>query len=107
LLEGLQWYATGLSSPCSSPHERVGRDFSGVRRKAFLRRVGAFLTGDPGSSELLSFEQVKSELGAVGQADLGMQRVPVSKIVGSVGRHGDFDGVFLPKKGHLPGSVGS
>jgi hypothetical protein len=30
-----------------------------------------------------------------------MQSVPVSKIVGSVGRHGDFDGAFLSSKWHL------
>jgi hypothetical protein len=101
LLEGLGWYATGLSSLRSSPHERAGRDFANARRKAFLRCVGAFLRRDPGSRDLLSFEQVKRELGAVGQADLGMQGVPVSKFVGSVGRHGDFDGAFLPTKGHL------
>jgi hypothetical protein len=101
LLEELEWHATGLSSPCSNPHERAGRDFAGARRKAFLRRVGAFLRRDPGSNELLSFEQVRGELGAVGQAHLGMQSVPVSKIVGSVGRRGDFDEAFLPKKGHL------
>jgi hypothetical protein len=102
MLEELEWYATGLSSPRSSPHERAGGDFAGARRKAFLRRVGALLLRrDPGSGELLSFERVRGELGAARQADLGMQSVPVSKIVGSVGRHGDFDGAFLPKKGHL------
>ena len=102
MLDGLGWYATGLSSLRSSLHERARRDFAGARRKAFLLRVGALLLRrEPGSSELLSFEQVKSELGAVRQADLGIQSVPVSKIVGSVGRHGDFDGAFLPKKGYL------
>jgi hypothetical protein len=101
MLEELEWHATGLPSPRSSPHERAGGDFAGARRKAFLRRVGAFLRRDPGSGELLSFERVRGELGAARQADLGIQSVPVSKIVGSVSRHGDFDGAFLPKKGHL------
>ena len=102
MLEELEWHATGLSSPCSNPHERAGRDFAGASRKAFLRRVGALLLRrDPGSGELLSFERVRGELGAARQADLGMQSVPVSKIVGSVGRHGDFGGAFLPKEGHL------
>jgi hypothetical protein len=66
-----------------------------------LRRVVAFLRRDPRSDELLSFERVRRELGTAWQAYLGRQSVPISKIVGSVGRHGDFDGAFLPSKGHL------
>jgi hypothetical protein len=101
LLEGLQWYTSGLSDPRSSLHQEADRDFANARRKAFLRRVVAFLRREPRSDELLSFERVRRELGTAGQAYLGMQSVPISKIVGSVGRHGDFDGAFLPSKGHL------
>src|ERR687897_192500 len=54
------------------PHEQSDRDFSRARRKAFLRRIGAYL-----------------------------RRVPGSKIVGSVGRHRDFDRAFLPSKPDL------
>ncbi len=56
---------------------------------------------DPGSNRLLSFDEVKSALGAVEQVYLGMRTVPVEKIVGSVGRHRDFDRAFLPSKGGL------
>src|SRR5918999_3204078 len=80
---------------------QADRDFSRARRKAFLRRVGAFLRNDPSSNQLLSFEEVKSALGAVEQVYLGMRTVPVAKIVGSVGRHRDFDRAFLPSKGNL------
>lgn len=76
--------------------ERADRDFSRARRRAFLRRIGAFLRNDPASNRLLSFEEVKSALGAVEQVYLGMRTVPVDKIVGSVGRHRDFDRAFLP-----------
>ncbi|BBL81186.1 hypothetical protein RxyAA322_30400 [Rubrobacter xylanophilus] len=76
--------------------ERADRDFSRARRRAFLRRIGAFLRNDPASNRLLSFEEVKSALGAVEQVYLGMRTVPVEKIVGSVGRHRDFDRAFLP-----------
>ncbi|ABG03668.1 transcriptional regulator [Rubrobacter xylanophilus DSM 9941] len=76
--------------------ERADRDFSRARRRAFLRRIGAFLRKDPASNRLLSFEEVKSALGAVEQVYLGMRTVPVDKIVGSVGRHRDFDRAFLP-----------
>ena len=83
------------------PHEQSDRDFSRARRKAFLRRVGAYLRRDPGSNQLLSFEEVKGALGAISQVYLGLREVPVSKIVGSVGRHRDFDRAFLPSKPDL------
>jgi hypothetical protein len=80
---------------------QADKDFTRARRRAFLRRVGAYLRGDPGSNRLLSFDEVKSALGAVEQVYLGMRIVPVEKIVGSVGRHRDFDRAFLPSKGEL------
>jgi len=83
------------------PHEQSDRDFSRARRRAFLRKVGAYLRGDPGSNQLLSFEEVKGALGTVSQVYLGMRVVPVSQIVGSVGRHRDFDRAFLPSKPDL------
>ena len=79
-------------------NEQADRDFSSARRKAFLRRVGAYLRRDPGSNQLLSFDEVKSALGAVSQVYIGMREVPVAKVVGSVGRHRDFDRAFLPSK---------
>jgi len=83
------------------PHEQSDRDFSRARRRAFLRRIGAYLRRDPGSNQLLSFEEVKGALGAISQVYLGLREVPVSKIVGSVGRHRDFDRAFLPSKPDL------
>jgi hypothetical protein len=83
------------------PHEQSDRDFSRARRRAFLRKVGAYLRGDPGSNQLLSFDEVKGALGTVSQVYLGMREVSVSQIVGSVGRHRDFDRAFLPSKPDL------
>lgn len=80
---------------------QADKDFTRARRRAFLRKVGAYLRGDPGSNKLLSFDEVKSALGAVEQVYLGMRTVPVAKIVGSVGRHRDFDRAFLPSKGEI------
>ena len=82
-------------------HGQADRDFSRARRKAFLRRIGAYLRRDPGSNQLLSFDEVRSALGAVERVYLGMREVPVEEIVGSVGRHRDFDRAFLPSKGDL------
>src|ERR671926_847396 len=80
---------------------QADRDFTRARRKAFLRRLGAFLRRDPGSNQLLSFDEVKDALGAIQQVHIGLREVPVSKIVGSVGRHRDFDRAFLPSKPDL------
>lgn len=66
-----------------------------------MRRIGAFLRNDDSSNKLLSFEEVKSALGAVESVYVGMRTVEVSKIIGSVGRHRDFDRAFLPSKGEL------
>src|ERR671921_2335736 len=82
-------------------NEQSDRDFSRARRRAFLRKVGAYLRGDPGSNQLLSFDEVKGALGAVSQVYLGMREVSVSQIVGSVGRHRDFDRAFLPSRPDL------
>ena len=82
-------------------HEQSERDFSRARRKAFLRRIGAYLRRDPASNQLLSFDEVKGALGVVSQNYLGLREVPVAKIVGSVGRHRDFDRTFLPSKPDL------
>jgi hypothetical protein len=92
---------SGLLGVDSNLHGQAEKDFAGARRKAFLRRIRALLRRDPGSNRLLSFEEVSRALGAVGQVDLDLHSVPISKIVGSVGRHGDFDRAFLPAKGHL------
>ena len=59
MLEGLQWYTSGLSDPRSSLHQVADRDFANARRKAFLRRVVAFLRRDPRSDEL---QQVRREI---------------------------------------------
>jgi hypothetical protein len=83
------------------PREQSDRDFSRARRRAFLRRIGAYLRRDPASNQLLSFDEVKGALGAISQVYLGLREVPVSKIVGSVGRHRDFDRAFLPSKPDL------
>ncbi|MGI8650214.1 MAG: hypothetical protein ACR2KW_07530 [Rubrobacter sp.] len=85
----------------TDPDERADKDFTRARRRAFLRKVGAFLKNEPSSNNLLSFDEVKSALGAIEQVYLGMRAVEVEKVVGSVGRHRDFDRAFLPSKRQL------
>ena len=78
--------------------EQVDFDFTRARRKAFLRRIHARFFGDPASARMRSFEDISNELGAFNRLRLGRRVVAVEKIVGSVGRSGDFDRSFLPTR---------
>ena len=69
-------------------------DFERAYHRSFWRKVMARLTGK--SNELLPFDQVREALPYTGQRDIGLQTVPLDKIVGSVGRYRDFDRAFLP-----------
>jgi hypothetical protein len=74
-------------------------DFGCARRRAFF---GGLKTRFLGSRDrLLSFDEVRIALGADNRFFLGRKVVEVSKIVGSVGRHGEFDRDFMPVKASL------
>jgi hypothetical protein len=81
-----------------SIEEQVDKDFERVRRRAFLRRMRAWLQNDLCSDFLRSFEEARGVLGAFIQVPRGIRTVPVEKIVGSVGRVRDFDRAFLPTR---------
>ncbi len=73
-------------------------DFEHALRRAFWRQVISLLTGK--SNELLPFEEVRKRLPLRGQRYLGLQTVPLDKIVGSESRYNDFDRAFLPRQTH-------
>lgn len=52
-------------------------------------------------SDLLDFNQILRDASLIGQRDRGMQVVPVSRIVGTVGRSADFDRAFRPRRKSL------
>lgn len=71
-------------------------DFQRARQRASLQEVISRLTGK--SADLLSFEEVRDKLHAVGTSvNRGVQNIPLDSIVGSVGRYTDFSRTFLPK----------
>jgi hypothetical protein len=81
---------------------QVDADFAWARRRSLARRMGARLRGDPSSAgPLLSFEEVRKALGVPNRVRRGPRVVPVERIVGSVGRHRDFDRAFLPAEAAL------
>ena len=81
--------------------EQVDADFIRARRRAFLRRVRAHLRKDLPSATMASFEEALGKSG--GRVRLGRRVVRMDKIVGSVGRSGQFDSGFMPVKRSLEG----
>lgn len=71
-------------------------DFRRARNKAILKGILSRFTGE--SIELLSYEEVRQKLKAIGSAERGLQEIPLDAIVGSVGRYADFTRDFLPKQ---------
>lgn len=72
------------------------RDFSRARMKAFWTELVASMTGQ--STNLLRFEEVQQRLRLYGQRNLGLQNIPLDKIIGTVGRYNDFTRTFMPRK---------
>jgi len=78
---------------------KIRHDFYRARRRAFWRglvsRVRAKQKRLPSISEALAGCNQRV------QSDVGYRTIPVSKIVGSVGRSQDFDDQFMPRHKHL------
>ncbi len=71
------------------------QEFRKARWRGALEQVLAGLTGR--SADLLSYNEVRDAIGARETAKRTLREVPVSKIVGSVGRYNDFTRGFLPR----------
>ncbi len=77
-------------------------DFSRARRARMLAELGRRLRFEPDDvGHVLPFEEVVDALGRVGERDLGLQRVALDSIVGSVDRARDFDRAFRPTSPRL------
>lgn len=63
-------------------------------RQAFWRKLATWISKK--DNQLLPYDAVRKELPFIGQRDLGMQTIPIDKIIGSAGRYRDFDRAFLP-----------
>ena len=83
--------------------EQVDADFIRARRRAFLRRVRARLRKVPSSAAIPSLEEARGKPGDRVEVRLGRRVVRTDRIVGSVGRSGQFDSGFMPSKRSLEG----
>jgi hypothetical protein len=79
--------------------DQVDLDFTRARRRARLGRLKTLLLRRPARGTLLSPEKLRRTLPASGVLYRGMRTVEVSKIVGSVGKHAQFDMNFMPLSG--------
>jgi hypothetical protein len=77
-------------------YSRAIQEFNRIRFQAAIQSLVARLGGPP--QDLLSLNEVRRRLGAQAQRSLGLREIPLNAIVGSLGRHTDFNRQFLPRK---------
>src|SRR5690349_20191484 len=83
-----------------SPRADAEADFLRARRLQVIAALTARLLGkESGDRQALSFQEVVDALGLVDEVALGVQVIPVDKIVGSVDRVREFDPKFRPRTG--------
>ena len=83
-----------------SPRADAESDFLRARRLQVISALTARLLGkESGDRQALSFQEVVDALGLVDEVALGVQVIPVDKIVGSVDRVREFDPKFRPRTG--------
>jgi hypothetical protein len=76
--------------------DQVDLDFTVARRRARLSRLKELSLGRATRSTLLSPEELRRSIPASGAMYRGRRTVEVSRVVGSVGKHEQFDKNFMP-----------
>ncbi len=71
------------------------QEYESAAVRAFWQEIIGHLRGKP--AQLLSFEDVRTRLRLREELYRGLHDIPLTSIVGSVGRYTDFTGTFLPK----------
>jgi hypothetical protein len=75
------------------------QDWNRARRKVLYQEVVCFFKEC--SVDLLSFKDVQKGLHLGQKIDRGLQKIPLDRIRGSVGRYDDFTSAFLPRKKYM------
>ena len=76
--------------------ERAIRDFERAHRRAFIQDILSMTRYEP--VDLLPFETVRQRLHLGGKSYLGVQEIPLDRVVGSLSRYEDFTRTFMPRK---------
>jgi hypothetical protein len=83
-----------------SPRADAEADFLRARRLQVAAALASRMKGEEsGDRRALSFQEVVDALGLVDEVSLGLQCIPVDRIVGSVDKVRDFDPKFRPRSG--------
>ncbi len=77
-------------------YDQALQDFHRARQEAALRQLLARFSGQ--SERLLAYREVSEKIKITDTIERGLQEIPLSAIVGSVGRADDFTRDFLPKR---------
>ncbi|HWI06444.1 MAG TPA: hypothetical protein VNT54_02880 [Solirubrobacteraceae bacterium] len=79
------------------PTQDAQDDFLRARRRRMFAQISAMLRLQSGDVDvMLSFDEVVSALGRVGERDLGVVSIAIETIVGTVDRRKEFDREFRP-----------
>jgi hypothetical protein len=82
-----------------SEQATVGRStFGKARRREAYRRLAEIVRRRRPGRDLLDLDEVSRRLRVFEQSYVGVRPIPVSKIVGTLGRTADFDRAFLPRR---------
>jgi hypothetical protein len=77
----------------------AAHDFTRIRRRQTWSRLTRKLRRRPDQeTELLDFDDIVGPLRHAGRRNLGLHNLDIDTIVGSVGRVGDFDRWFRPRR---------
>ncbi|MCR5495397.1 MAG: transcriptional regulator [Treponema sp.] len=76
--------------------QEAENDFARARNKALFNEIQHFL--NPEEASMISLKAVKKLVKPQTETYIGMQVVPINKIIGSEGRYKDFDNQFFPKR---------
>jgi hypothetical protein len=82
--------------------DQVDLDFTVARRRARLARLKVLLLRRGTRSTLLSSDEIRRTVSTSGAMYRGRRTLEVSQIVGSVGKHEQFDMNFMPLSGASP-----
>ena len=74
-------------------------DFDRARIRALIDDILSIVQGKP--ADLLSFHEVRERLHLKQLVDRGIQEIPMTRIVGTVGRERDFNRAFFPREESL------